>query len=296
VEDFSMTTDHQMATMYAAQQQVIVALHSIGDLDLADRLERCMAARRERRGGDGWPFTCRSAACAWCRRPMIRSWWNGMCQWSAEAATASLAIISLHSSAGLPDAVLRLRRGLRDVRDQMARHRRSWRDLSFAGMAGGDGTALVMITHNGVDQREVQDVLCARWPEVVVKTLEQEQPVVAMLPGEAADLGRCRRGVEPLRIVVMPQHDRQGDLKTSGLAFDPVPVEIDLSHQLHGAFATARGAVAGDGTCVAVCPTCCPTIARPAARPEISHSLGLPDLPDLFWNRETSSSSSEGRR
>ena len=20
--------------------------------------------------------------CVWCRRPMIRSWWNGMCQWS----------------------------------------------------------------------------------------------------------------------------------------------------------------------------------------------------------------------
>ena len=40
----------------------------------------------------------------------------------------------------------------------------------------------------------------------------------------------------------------------------------------------------------------CPTTARPAARPETSHSLGLPDLPDLSWNRETSSSSGEGRR
>jgi hypothetical protein len=37
---------------------------------------------------------------------------------------------------------------------------------------------------------------------------------------------------------------------------------------------------------------CCPTTARPG----ISHSLGLPDLPDLFWNRETSSSCGEGRR
>ena len=32
---------------------------------------------------------------------------------------------------------------------------------------------------------------------------------MAMSPGDAADLGRCRRGVEPLRIVIMPQHDRQ---------------------------------------------------------------------------------------
>jgi hypothetical protein len=30
-----------------------------------------------------------------------------------------------------------------------------------------------------------------------------------MSPGEAADLGRCRRGVEPLRIVIMPQQDQQ---------------------------------------------------------------------------------------
>jgi hypothetical protein len=39
-----------------------------------------------------------------------------------------------------------------------------------------------------------------------VKGLEQEEPDVAMTADDAADLGRCRRGVEPLRIVVMPQH------------------------------------------------------------------------------------------
>jgi hypothetical protein len=61
-----MTTDHQMAMKYAAQDEVIVALRFIGESDLAGRLERCMTARRERRGGDGWPFTCRSAACFWC--------------------------------------------------------------------------------------------------------------------------------------------------------------------------------------------------------------------------------------
>jgi hypothetical protein len=26
--------------------------------------------------------------------------------------------------------------------------------------------------------------------------------------GDSADLGRSRRGIEPLRIVIMPQHDR----------------------------------------------------------------------------------------
>src|ERR1700693_5429760 len=145
-----MTTDHQMATMYAAQQEVIAALRGIDEPDLADRLERCMTARRDRHGGDGWPFSCRSAACGWCRRPLIRSWWNGMCQWSAEATTWSLAIIPPHSSAGMTDAVRRLRRGLRDVRDRMARHRRSWREVCCAGMIGGDGTALVLVTYDGV--------------------------------------------------------------------------------------------------------------------------------------------------
>src|ERR1700733_10230719 len=104
-------------------------------------------------------------------RPMIRSWWNGMCQWTA-AATTSLAIIPLHSSAGLPDAVRRLRRGLRDVRDRMARRNRRWREVCCAGMASGDGTALVMVTHDGVGRHEVEDVLRRRWPEVVVKGLE----------------------------------------------------------------------------------------------------------------------------
>ena len=91
----------------------------------------------------------------------------------------------------------------------MARYSRSWRDVSFAGMAGGDHAALMMVTHEGVDRPEVEAVLHRRWPDVVVKSLEQEQPAVAMLAGDAADLGRCRRGVEPLRIVVMPQQDRQ---------------------------------------------------------------------------------------
>jgi hypothetical protein len=144
-----MTRDHQMATMYAAQRQVIITLRAIDETDLADRLDRCMTALHERQGGDGWPFTCRSAACVWCRPSLMRGWWNGMCQWSAEAAISSLAIIAVHSPEGLHNAVLRLRRGLRDVRDRMARHRQPWRDVGFAGMTGGDGTALVLVTHEG---------------------------------------------------------------------------------------------------------------------------------------------------
>jgi hypothetical protein len=144
-----------------------------------------------------------------------------MCQWSA-AATTSLAIVPLHLSAGQPYAVRRLRRGLRDVRDRMARRRCRWRDVCFAGMGGGGGTALVMITHEGIDQRGVLDALRRQWPDVALKELEQEEPVVAMSPGDAADLGRCRRGVEPLRVVVMPQHDRQ----MIASEVEPMPVVV----------------------------------------------------------------------
>ena len=91
----------------------------------------------------------------------------------------------------------------------MARRKTRWRDVSFAGVAGGDGRALVLVSHDGVDQRELEDVLHRRWPNVVVKGLEREEPAVAMSPADATNLGRFRRGVERLRIVVMPQQDRQ---------------------------------------------------------------------------------------
>ena len=66
------------------------------------------------------------------------------------------------------------------------------------------------------------DVPHRRWPDAIVKSLEREEPIVAMSPGDAADLGRCRRGIEPLRIVVMPQHYRQIVAPT----VEPMPVPV----------------------------------------------------------------------
>ena len=62
-----------------------------------------------------------------------------------------------------------------------------------------------MISHEGVDRRELQDRLRQRWPEMVLKDLGGEEPVWEMTAEDAADLGARRRGVEPLRIVIMPQ-------------------------------------------------------------------------------------------
>jgi hypothetical protein len=64
---------------------------------------------------------------------------------------------------------------------------------------------MVMISHQGIDRREVLDVLRRRWPDVVVKSLEHEEPVWTMTANDAAELGSRRRGVEPLRVVIMPQ-------------------------------------------------------------------------------------------
>ena len=105
----------------------------------------------------------------------------------------------------------------------MARRRRRWRELGFAGMAGGDRRALVLVSHDGVDRREVLDVLRRRWPDVVLKGLEQDAPTSEMVAEDAADLGRCRRGVEPLRIVIMPQQDQQTIISP---IVEPIPAVV----------------------------------------------------------------------
>jgi hypothetical protein len=94
---------------------------------------------------------------------------------------------------------------LRDVRDGAARRWKRWRTVSFAGLMGGDYRALVMICHQSVDRHEVLDVFRRRWPSIVLKDLESEEPVWAMTADDAAGLGSRRRGVEPLRITVMSQ-------------------------------------------------------------------------------------------
>jgi hypothetical protein len=216
-----MTTQREMEIAYIAQQEVIDALDKIGEPDLADRLERCMAARQQRHYGDGWPYSCRSSACLWCRRAMTRGWWFGIREWSS-VATSSLAIILALSPAGLFDAVLRLRRGLRDVRDRTARRWKRWRTIAFAGLMGGDHKALVMISHQGVDRREVLNVLGRRWPSIVLKDLESEEPVWAMTAAEAAALGSRRRGAEPLRITVMPQQVTRVTISSTPVV-EPMP-------------------------------------------------------------------------
>jgi hypothetical protein len=82
---------------------------------------------------------------------------------------------------------------------------------------------MVLISHEGLDRREVLDVLRHRWPDVLIKEPEQEEQTWAMLPDDAAKLGRSRRGIEPLRVVIMPQQDREA--VTSPIV-EPMPVLV----------------------------------------------------------------------
>jgi hypothetical protein len=59
------------------------------------------------------------------------------------------------------------------------------REVSFPRMAGGDHVALVPVSHQDIDRREVENVLRRLYPQ-------HEEPTVAMFPGDAADLGLCR--------------------------------------------------------------------------------------------------------
>ena len=95
--------------------------------------------------------------------------------------------------------------------------------MSFAGLLGGDHTTLIIIAHHGVDRRAVLDVLGGRWPSVVLKDLAQEEPVWVMTAHDAADLGSRRRGVEPLRIVVMPQRVQRVSIAPTP---EPMPVVV----------------------------------------------------------------------
>ena len=82
--------------------------------------------------------------------------------------------------------------------------------MCFTGIAGGDGTAFVLVSHEGVDRQEVLQTLRRRRPDVVVKCFEQEAPTLLLMVEDAADLARCRPGVEPLRITIMPQRGPGG--------------------------------------------------------------------------------------
>jgi hypothetical protein len=214
-----------MAEMAAMQEGVIDALHASDDAYVANRLDRCMRARKGRRSDDGRPWTCRSAGCQWCGRTLIRRWWVGIQRWMTRGPEpVSLAVLPLqHLPGELRAAIPHLRRACRDVRDRAARKHARWRGVALAGMAFGDGTALLLIRHSAVALAEVADVVVGRWPDAILREGTSASPCWSLAPEDAIGLARARRGVEPLRVVVLPQrvHQQHG---SPPVTVEPMPM------------------------------------------------------------------------
>jgi hypothetical protein len=189
----------QLAGAELHQSAVIALLVETAHRDIAQRLKRCRHDRQHRQAGR-FPWRCGSAGCWACRRNTIRKWWQAFTGWLTGVTT--LAVIPI--SGPLITATKRLRKSLRDHRDRQVRRDYRWAAVALAGLTVGD-RALVLIEHNHIGRAEVQSVLSRRWPKVVLQQPTDFEPSSWMSIANAADLARRRRGVEGLRIVVMPQ-------------------------------------------------------------------------------------------
>jgi hypothetical protein len=202
-----MTTPREMALANHEQARIVAALERAGEHHVAARLRRCSEARSGRRYDSGWPWTCRSIGCAWCRHPIIRGWWAGMLAWRSPHALI-LVIIPLTWQAGhMRIAVRRLRRALRDFRDRRARHSKRWRGVCLCGLVTGDRIAMVVVDRGAVDRRELTYAMQRRWANASVADLTDEQPSAEITITDAVELATLRRGAEPLRLVIPPQRN-----------------------------------------------------------------------------------------
>ncbi len=220
-----------LAKAEAAQSRVIAALRAAGDTATADRLLRCQMARSTRRGGSGggWPWRCRSAGCWACRRPAIRRWWSGLCQWVAAWGTpVSFCKLPLRAGRGLRAAVRHLRKACRDLRDRAARGPggRGWRAIAIAGLALGDGTAWLAVAHGGITRAALANGFARRFGAVVFADLAATPPPTSFSDAAAVELSRLGRGVEPLRVAVAPQRGPAVGMEASSRAADPMPILV----------------------------------------------------------------------
>lgn len=141
----------------------------------------------------------------------MRRWWSGLREWIVDiGGQVTVTALPVRGGGGLRRGVRHLRRACRDLRDRAARgpggHR--WRGIAFAGMAVGDGTALVMIAHPLISRAELARMLRRRFGHVVLSDLGDAMPATAFSAAASAELARLGRGAEPLRVVVAPQRDR----------------------------------------------------------------------------------------
>jgi hypothetical protein len=192
----------------AEQSDIIARLRDDGAHRIVDRLLRCQDARLARRAcATTWPWRCGLGGCWACRRVAMRRWWCGIWQWAAcHEISVTLLALPMHSaSEGLLNGIVRLRRRLRDARDKAVRRDSHWSQVAVAGIASGTGSALLLVQHPRVTRRKIADAICTRWGGSVLACAQPIYPTWVMPPKQVVELALARRGIEPLRIVVMPQ-------------------------------------------------------------------------------------------
>lgn len=195
-------TKAALARAEADQSDIIQRLRDLGEVRVADRLERCQQARRVRQPGR-WPKLCRSVACLACRRMTVRRWWRGFLQWLC-SPDVSLVTIPLTGTLNLIPAIRRVRKGLRDIRDRAARVDPRWAAVAMAGMLSGDHL-LMIVQHHGIDRGTLWSMLERRWPEVVVAEVGTVEPRFEFSVGHTVQLALQHRGIEPIRLVIPAQ-------------------------------------------------------------------------------------------
>jgi hypothetical protein len=72
-------------------------------------------------------------------------------------------------------------------------------------MVGADGTAMVLVRHPHIPRAEVAEILGRRWPEAIIGEVAAVLPNSEFTVEDAVEFARLRRGIEPLRVIVLPQ-------------------------------------------------------------------------------------------
>lgn len=76
--------------------------------------------------------------------------------------------------------------------------------VTIAGLVDGNRT-LLLVQHPGISRASLWSVLERRWPNVMLCYPGYIAPSSVMTVQDAAALACRRRGIDPIRIVVMPQ-------------------------------------------------------------------------------------------
>jgi hypothetical protein len=130
--------DRQLCDLLAALHQ----LDTSSALDLAERLNRCRAARLERRGDVTsalrWPFRCRSVACRACCRSRVNRKADRMADafQRADNEDCSLLTVCLSRTSDLEaisGLVKDVRKTIRNLRDRLAGRDKRWDSLTIQG-------------------------------------------------------------------------------------------------------------------------------------------------------------------